>query len=79
MGLDVNAGVATESKVMVGSETEMVGVTEKSEVTVGSEVEMVGGTESGVDMEVQTDLEQNCRCGGRCRSWHEKCDHNRQR
>ena len=58
MGLDVNAGVATESKVMVGSDTEMVGVTEKLEVTVGSEAEMVGGTESGVDMEVQTDLEQ---------------------
>ena len=41
--MDVNMGVAMESKVMVGSEMEMVGATEKSEVMVGSEAGNSGG------------------------------------
>ena len=56
MGADANTGVATESKMMVGSEMEMVGVTGKSKETAGSEVETVVGMEGGVDTKVGTDL-----------------------
>ena len=57
-------GVATELKVMAGSEMEMVGVTAKSEVTVGSEVEMVVSMESGVDTKVGSDLKLMVDMGG---------------
>ena len=57
-------GVATELKVMAGSEMEMVGVTAKSEVMVGSEVEMVVSMESGVDTKVGSDLKLMVDMGG---------------
>ena len=56
-GADANTWEATESKMMVGSETETVGVTGKSKEMTGSEVEMVAGTESGVDTEAGMDSE----------------------
>ena len=52
--MNVNMGVATESKMMVGSETEMAGVMEKLKVKSGLEAGMVVGMESGVDTEVGT-------------------------
>ena len=53
----MNTWEAMESKMTVGSETEMVGVTGKSKETAGLEVEMVAGMESGGDTEVGMDLE----------------------
>ena len=55
-GVDANTWEATESKMMVGSETETAGVTGKSKETAGSEAETVAGMESGVDTEVGMDL-----------------------
>ena len=55
-GVDANTWEATESKMMVGSETETAGVTGKSKETAGSEAETVAGMESGVDTEVRMDL-----------------------
>ena len=51
VGVDANTGVATESKVKVGSETGMMEATEKSRATVGLEAEMAGGMECGVNTE----------------------------
>ena len=56
VGADPNMGVATESKMMVGSEMETAGVMGKSKETVGLEVETVVGMEGGVDTKVGTDL-----------------------
>ena len=62
--MDANTREATESKMTVGSEIEMVGVTGKLKETPGSEAEMVVGTESGVDTEVGMDLESTADQSG---------------
>ena len=63
-GADANTWSATESKMMAGSEMEMVGVMGKSKETAGSEVEMVVGAESRVDTEVGMDSESTADQSG---------------
>ena len=64
--MDVNTREATESRMMVGSETETAGVMGKSKETVDSEAEMVSGMKSGVDTEVGMDSKSTAdRSGGR--------------
>ena len=62
--MDANTREATESKMMAGSEMEMVGVTGKSKETAGSEAETVAGMESGVDIEAGMDSESTAERGG---------------
>ena len=56
VGVDVNTWEAMESKMTVGSESELAGAMGKLKETSGSEAETVVGMESGVDTEVGMDL-----------------------
>ena len=64
MGADANMGVATQSKMMAGSEMEMGGVMGKSKETVGSEVETVVDMEGGVDMKAGMDSKSTVDTSG---------------
>ena len=63
-GADANTWEATESKMMVGLETETVGVMGKLKETAGSEVETVEGMECGVDTEAGMDSELTANWSG---------------
>ena len=64
VGVDVNTWEAMESKMTVGSESELAGAMGKLKETSGSEAETVVGTESGVDTEAGMDLESTADWSG---------------